>query len=237
MGSARLKGKVLKKIYENETILDFIITNLKKLNYKIIIATTQKALDKKIVKKAKFHNVDYYCGDEDNVLKRYIECAKKYNVSEIIRVTGDNVFIQPYFVDQIINKNKSYLDYISYKIGSQNVLQNHLGFFCEFVTLNALEKVACKTTNKKDLEHVTYHIYNHPRKFKIKYLEVPKELHRNDIRLTIDTIEDFEICEKIIKYLKENGIEWQYNNILDYIQKNPRILEQMKRNIIEINKN
>ena len=237
MGSARLKGKVLKKIYKDKTILDFIIENLKKLNNKIIIATTQKTLDKKIVEKAKFHNVDYYCGEEDNVLNRFIECAQKYKVSDIIRVTADNVFIQPYFVDQIINTNKSDLDYISYKIGSKNVVLMHLGLFCEYVRLDAIEKVASKTTNKKDLEHVTYNIYSHPREFKIKYLEVPKELLREDIRLTIDKIEDFEICMKIIKYLKENGIEWHYNNILDYIQKKPRILEQMKRNLIEINKN
>lgn len=237
MGSVRLKGKVLKQIYEEKTILDFIINNLKKINHKIIIATTKSSSDKEIVEKAKFHNVEYYCGDEDNVLRRFIECARTYDVSEIIRVTADNVFIQPYFVNQIINMNKSSLDYISFKIGTQNTVLMHLGLFCEFATLNALEKVASKTSNKKDLEHVTYYIYNHPREFKIKYLEVPKELHRNDIRLTIDTMEDFEICKNIIYYLKQNEIQWHYNNILNYIKSKPKLLEQMKRNIIKMKKN
>lgn len=237
MGSTRLKGKVLKKIYKDKTILDFVIENLKKLNSKIIIATTQKTLDKRIVEKAKFHKVDYFCGDEDNVLNRFIECARKYDVSDIIRVTADNVFIQPYFVDKMIRKNKSDLDYISYKIGSKNVVLMHLGFFCEYVKLDALEKVARKTTNKKDLEHVTYNIYNHPKEFKIEYLEVPKDLRREDIRLTIDTFEDFKLCRKIIKYLIENDIEWHYNNILDYVQKKSKIMEQMKKNILNINRN
>ena len=53
MGSTRFPGKVLKKIYKNDTLLDVIIKNLKELNQKIIIATTNNSKDEEIVKVCK----------------------------------------------------------------------------------------------------------------------------------------------------------------------------------------
>ena len=51
MSSKRYPGKVLKKIFDNKNIFEIIINNLKKenLHSKIIIATSNKKIDKKIV--------------------------------------------------------------------------------------------------------------------------------------------------------------------------------------------
>ena len=230
-GSSRLPGKILKKINKDETILDLCIKNLKSLNYKIIIATTTNEADKSIIRIAKKNLVDYYCGNENDVLQRFIDCAIEFDISEIIRVTSDNIFIQPSLISPLIERNHSDLDYISYKIGNKNVVLTHWGFFGEYVTLEALKKVKSLTKEKKDLEHVTYYIYNHPDEFNIKLWEVPKELNRNDIRLTIDTIEDFKICQKVLNFLKQKDFQTNYQNILDYINKNPDILEEMKAQI------
>ena len=55
MGSTRFKGKVLKKIYKEFSIFDIIIENLKQLNCKIIVATTNNKSDKIIVNTAVKH--------------------------------------------------------------------------------------------------------------------------------------------------------------------------------------
>ena len=229
--SSRLPGKVLKKLYKDETILDLCIENLKSLNYKTIIATTTNEADESIIRIAKKNFVDYYCGNENDVLQRFIDCAIEFDISEIIRVTSDNIFIQPSLISPLIEHNHSDLDYISYKIGNKNVVLTHWGFFGEYVTLEALKKVKSLTKEKKDLEHVTYYIYNHPDEFNIELWDVPKELNRNDIRLTIDTIEDFKICQKVLNFLKQKDFETNYQNILEYINKNPDILEEMKAQI------
>ena len=51
-GSKRYKGKVLKKIYKNTTVLEFLIKRLKKqkLIKKIIVATTTSKNDTRICK-------------------------------------------------------------------------------------------------------------------------------------------------------------------------------------------
>ncbi len=227
-GSTRLKNKVLKKIFNEYSILDLMINNLKTLKCKIIIATTFNQSDKDIVKIAIKHQVDYFCGDESNVLKRFINCAKEFKISKIIRVCADNVFIQPQFLSKFIKfKNKNY-EYMSYKVGEINSILSHWGLFGEYVTLKALQKVSNMTENEVDLENVTYYIYSHSSKFEIKYFNVPNKLKRSDIRLTIDTINDFEICKKIIYFLEKNKLNWDYENILKYIDKNPSILEEMQ---------
>lgn len=228
MGSTRYKNKVIKKIYKDKSILDFIIERLKILDKKIIIATTNKKRDNIITEIAKNYSMDYYRGDEDNVLKRYINSAKHYGVSKIIRITGDNVFIQPELIKPYLKINDHKLDYATYKVRNINAILTHWGLFSEYVLTNTLKKVARKTQNKEDLEHVTYYIYNHPREFNIKYFDIPEELNRLDIRLTIDTKEDFENCRKIIYYLEENDLEWNFKNILNFILDQPEIFKKMK---------
>ena len=231
LGSTRYPGKILKPIYKEKTVLDVLLDNLNPLNVKLVIATTLNESDKAIIETARKHGVDYFRGDEYNVLKRYIDCAKEYGINQIIRITSDNIFIQPDLIKPLTKLEDSDYDYASYQIGNKNVILTHWGLFGEFVTLKALEKVISKSSNKKDLEHVTYYIFNHPHDFNLSFLNVPPELERDDIRLTIDIKEDFEICKEILNHLFSNNIEMNYKNILNYIDNNPILLERMKSNI------
>ncbi|MHA2338402.1 MAG: cytidylyltransferase domain-containing protein [Candidatus Hodarchaeales archaeon] len=236
MGSTRLKGKILKIIDKNKTILDLLLENLKSLNQKIIIATTNNRADMDIIETANNHDLDWFRGDEDNVLKRYIDCANEYNISRIIRITSDNVFVQPELIKPLIENKNQALDYISYKVREKNVILTHWGLFGEYIKLDALKKIHSVSKAKIDLEHVTYYIYTHENEFNIELWDVPPKLNRFDIRLTIDTIEDFNICKEIVKYLRENNLEWHYRNILGYIDGNSDLKERIKRNIKQIEK-
>ena len=231
LASTRYPGKILIPIYKEKTVLDLLLENLKTLNVKLVIATTFNESDEPIIDTARKHGVDYFRGDENNVLKRYIDCAIEHGINHIIRITSDNVFIQPDLIKPLIVLEASDYDYASYQIGNKNVVLTHWGLFGEFVTLKALEKVISKSSDKKDLEHVTSYIYNHPNDFNLSYLNVPPKLERDDIRLTIDIKEDFEICKEILNHLFRNNFEMNYNNILNYIDNNPLLLEGMKYNI------
>ena len=86
MGSSRLPNKVLLK-YKNLSILDILINRLKntRLIDKIIIATTNKKKDIKIVNYCKKNNIKYFRGSETDVLSRYYLAAKKYKIQKNIR--------------------------------------------------------------------------------------------------------------------------------------------------------
>ena len=61
LGSKRLPGKVLKKI-NGKTILEYVIKRLKKtkLSKNIIVATTKREEDQKIIKVAKKNKLLYF---------------------------------------------------------------------------------------------------------------------------------------------------------------------------------
>ena len=75
LNSNRLPNKILRKI-GNYSCLEILIKRLKKskLVDRIIIASNKKSLKiKKIFSKL---NVDFFFGNDENVLKRYYDCCK-----------------------------------------------------------------------------------------------------------------------------------------------------------------
>ena len=109
-------------------------------------------------------------------------------------------------------------------------IKTHFGFWAEYVTLEALEKVQALTQESLYHEHVTNYIYTHPQDFKIKWLETPKVLQgREDIRLTIDTQQDFIDAQEIYKHYVDNNMTIE--DLVSYIDQNPSLLEKMKKEI------
>ena len=104
IGSQRLRGKVLKKINNKETILLLLKRlSLAKEIDKIIVAIPKKKEDDPLYKILKKNNFQVFRGSEKNVLKRYYDCAKKFDLKNIIRITGDCPLIDPKLVDKLVN--------------------------------------------------------------------------------------------------------------------------------------
>jgi spore coat polysaccharide biosynthesis protein SpsF len=234
MTSTRLPGKVLKELDKSETVLDVLIKRLKlsKLTDIIIIATTPDKKNQLIIENAESHNVSWFVGDEENVLERYYLAAKEYKLDTIIRITSDCPFNDPKILDEMINffSNNDY-DYI------KNVDENLdyiRGFEIEIFTFEVLERVFKLAELKSEKEHVTYYIYTHPEQFKILKYEYEILNKYNDLRLTIDEIEDLRICREVYKRLKEEnkGIDFTISDIIDIIEKNPE-LKDINKNILQ----
>ena len=119
MSSERLKGKVLKKI-GNYHMIEIMIRRLiksKKIG-NIIVATTNRQDDNKIVEVCKKNKIDVYRGSNSDALKRYYDAAKKYNVDVIIRLTADCPLIDYKVIEKMISvfkkkKTRLYIKYLS----------------------------------------------------------------------------------------------------------------------------
>ena len=58
--------------------------------------------------------MNFYAGDENNVLKRYFDVATKFNCKDIVRVTSDCPFLDHKIMDKIIHTYyKKKLEYCS----------------------------------------------------------------------------------------------------------------------------
>ena len=104
MTSTRLPGKVLKKI-GNVTVLEHMIKRVQSSHKSdlIIVATTINKTDDKIVSLCKRLGVEIFRGDEYDVLGRYYEAAKKFDIEVVVRLTSDCPMIDPSMIDQMID--------------------------------------------------------------------------------------------------------------------------------------
>ena len=116
--SKRLKKKAYLKI-NGETLLDHLIkrTKLSKKIDKIILCTTKKREDDKIINIAKKNKVSFFRGADQDVLKRMIFALKKIKkIASVVRITGDDIMVDPAYIDKsIAEHNKINADYTSSK--------------------------------------------------------------------------------------------------------------------------
>tara|TARA_B100000470_G_C19741428_1_gene369403 strand:- start:340 stop:1071 length:732 start_codon:yes stop_codon:yes gene_type:complete len=227
LGSKRFPGKVLKKI-NGKTILEYTIKRLKKtkLSKNIIVATTKREEDQKIIKVAKKTNCHTFRGSTNNVLNRYYKAAVHYKVKNIVRICSDCPLIDP----KIINKVyffylKNNYDYVSNKIFPSYPI----GMGVEILNFQSLEKANKLTKNSYDKEHVTPYIYKNPKKFKIKNVGLKKKLL--NYRIVLDYIEDFKLISNIQKHFNKQRKDFTLKDIIKYINRNPILKKKNSQNL------
>ena len=188
MGSSRLPGKVLMKVDSKNTILDFMINQLKysKLIDRTIIATSKKMEDDVIEDFCKKNSLNYFRGSEKDVLDRYYQCAKKFESKIIVRMPADKPLLDPTVVDKVVDEfNKNNYDYITTFLPSTFPS----GTEVEIFSFSALEKAWNESNLPSEREHVTPYIYRHAERFRIKNL---RALDRSlaPLNLAVDTYAD-----------------------------------------------
>ena len=222
MGSTRLPGKVLMKV-GNQVLLSFMIKRVfkSKLIDKVVVATTTNQSDNEIESFCIKNNFDYYRGSENDVLDRYYLSAKKFNAETVVRMTADCPLVDPFIIDETIklffNKKVDYAanacppDLKKYPDGSD----------VEVFSFHNLEKIWKKTTNTKDREHVTFYFWKYNHNFSLALLD--NKYNWGEYRITVDYKEDFILIEKIINYIDSNKLEGSLKEIIDFLDRNPKI--------------
>jgi len=221
-GSARLPKKVIQKIDNDLTVLDYVIDQIKysqKIE-KIVVATTNLIEDDLICKYANLQKIECFRGSSEDVLDRFYQCAKKYSAKTIVRITADNPLIDPNIIDKVINEyNKC--DFIT------NTLERTFpyGTEVEVFSFVSLEKAWENAKKPSEREHVTPFIRNPKNKFVLKNIKNQKNI--SNFRYTVDKLEDLQLVKEIIKNISTRPIFLQ-----DIIK-----LNKDKPDIFEINKN
>ena len=237
MGSTRLPQKVLRPFYEGKCILELLISKLNQIaNTKIIIATSLNAENNIIEQFCKEHSVIWFRGEENDVLKRFVDAANAYGIDHIIRVCSDNPFLELNSIKKLVEViNKTDAEYIGFHVNNSPAIKTHFGFWTEYVSLGALKRVQCLTDNPIYHEHVTNYIYSNPTIFNVQWIDGPICLRgRSNIRLTIDTNEDFTNAQHIYAELCKQNPYPTIDEVVSYLNEHPDIYNLM---VQQINKN
>lgn len=202
-GSTRLPNKVLLPL-GNKTVLENVVERIKYCNLvdEIIVATTDSAKDNPIVELCTSNRIDCYRGSESNVLSRYYEAAKAYNLDIIVRVTSDCPLIDPKVIDELlVNLMDDQADYVTNSMPPSFAR----GLECSAFTFNALREAYLNATTDYHKEHVVIYIRENHEKFKIKNVKNSRD--DTKYRITLDELDDYKLLKIIYDDLyKENEI-------------------------------
>ena len=190
--SSRLPGKIFFNFFE-ESIIERIIRIAKKIrNNKNIYLLTGSKKDNLVLKKiAKKLKINFFSGDEKNVLKRYCDLisSKKLINSNILRITSDNYLIQPKILKKMI---KSFYNE-KFQYSYIKPLSHYSG---EIVSAKLLILNYKNLPSEKSKEHVTWDIRNNP-KIKKKFYSSNYCNLNHSKKICLDTISDLVFLKKI----------------------------------------
>lgn len=177
---------------------------------RVVIATTDLPEDREILDLALESGVEGFSGPADDVLARYHLAAQACAADVVVRVGGDEPLLDPATVDLMVARHlESGADYTD---NCRMVRSFPVGLDVEVISRSALDRVAGVAQEPYQREHVTPYLYDHPEEFKITLVEAEGELRRPELRLAVDTLEDFRLVEAIYQAL------WIPGDIVDVRQ-------------------
>jgi spore coat polysaccharide biosynthesis protein SpsF len=225
MGSTRLRGKVLRDI-AGETLLFHVVSRVlrvKRLD-NWMVATTTTPADDKIEELCTHYHWLCFRGDEEDVLDRYYQAAKSSQAQHIVRITADCPLVCPTEADRVISRHLDMRADYTHNItvwGSGMPL----GTGSEILTFEALEVSWHEGKERHHREHVDEYVYEHQERFHIERVSAPPDLHRPELRLTIDTAEDLQLIRGIYQRLYQPGSIIELRDVIRSLDNEPELLQ------------
>ena len=200
--STRFPKKILNKIDEMHTVLEFLIKQLKNSRKidKIVIATTCSNDDEKIIELCKQLDLDFFQGDENDLVDRYYKCAKKFNFENIIRITSDCPLMDPYLVDEGIDKFlEEECDYLTNSTGS---FPHGVDF--SIFKFSVLEKTWKNAHLLSEKEHIIPYMEKNESNFNTIFIK--NDSDHSKFRITLDWPDDLELLRIIVSRIDNRPI-------------------------------
>lgn len=221
--STRLPQKVLKPLPYNSdtTVLEQVISRANKCRMvnEVIVATTTDEEDNQIVKIAEKNSVRYFRGSRDDVLSRYYFAAKMAKADVIVRVTSDCPCIDPEVIDRLITHHiNGGFHY------SSNTIKRTFphGLDAEVFNFDVLEEAHFYANKLYEREHVCPYMHTTNKdKFKLGFIEAQKEEFAPDIRITLDTEEDYALLCSVFDYLYDKDNFFNAADIVRLFEEKP----------------
>jgi spore coat polysaccharide biosynthesis protein SpsF len=208
--STRLPGKILKEI-AGKPLIVYIVERVSRVSGldNVVIATSDKDTDKPITEWCKSSGLNLFCGDLDNVAKRFLDCAKAFELDFAFRINGDNLFADVNLIREAyqLSQTKQY-----HFISNVDKRTFPKGMSIEGVDINLYEK-NYPNFSIHDQEHVMTYLYRHINEFNYFFIYNKTNPELAGVQLAIDTPADFDLATKIVAHFYNDQAYYGLNDI------------------------
>ena len=219
--SERLPGKVLLPLGGQpvvERVLRAVLSA--RLISDVILATTTNESDGPLARVTERCGVRLFRGSEQDVLGRFVAALAGNDAEAVVRVTADDPLLDPQVIDKVIQRYlESPVDYAS------NILERSWprGVDTEVISREALERSNREATLEEHREHVTIFARTRGDLFRLLNVTAPKEETWPELRLCIDTAEDYEMIRQIFLALSFDPTRPGIGEIVRWLRAHPEV--------------
>jgi spore coat polysaccharide biosynthesis protein SpsF len=226
-GQQSLKGKVARRL-GGKSLLEWVVrrvTDCQRLDRVIVLAS--RGAEEHFVSELAPADVPVFAGPPHDAMARYLAALDAYPAQAVVRIAADSPFIDPVLVDRLVNTADEHpqCDYIGYCLREgPSTLLSSMGMFAEWCRADALRR-ASQEASTLDRQQPTRYVLSHPENFTVRLIPAPPGLDRGDVRLAIDTEEDWEHAQTIYEALGPEALDWQ--RIAGLLQQQPALRSRM----------
>lgn len=217
--STRLPMKALKPIC-GRPMIAHLIDRLKLAHrpHRIILCTSTAEQDDPLESLAHQEGIDCFRGHPDDVLLRLTDAARHYAVDTVVSCTGDNPFVDPVYIDRLVDMHQSQGNDFTSIEGLP------FGTFSYALAYSAMVR-ACSIKATVDTE-VWGGYFTHTGLFQTGTLIVTDPaVRRPDLRLTVDMPQDFEVITQIFETLYTEGQVFSLEEIIRLCDERPELTQ------------
>lgn len=215
--STRLPNKLILKL-NGRQVIRHMIDHLKLSGILdcIIICTSTNPQDKLLKRIAKEEGIEYFLGDEEDVILRLYNSSKKFDLDYAVNITADSPLVSIEYIEKIVEKYKET------KADLIRCLDLPHGLYSYGLKIAAMRKV-CEIKKGKETE-VWGRYFTDTELFNVVDLKIPKE-HQRNYRLTLDYSDDFKFFKALYNHFGDNTYKISVSDIIKYLDENPHIVE------------
>ncbi|PIC94693.1 acylneuraminate cytidylyltransferase [Sporosarcina sp. P26b] len=217
MGSTRLPRKIVKPLGTTD-VLAYVTSRCKQIQHieDVIVATSTLLQDDAVEAWCLEHNVTCFRGSEEDVLDRYVQCARAYEPDYVMRVTADCPFVDYELASAVIELMKRERKDVLSLVGGMP-----RGLAVELISYVALLTIHEKGQEPRHREHVTYYAYEYPEEFMHAVYTVSSDRLHPELRITLDTAEDYALCRAIADRFQDDLVP--STDVIQYLLDHPEI--------------
>jgi spore coat polysaccharide biosynthesis protein SpsF len=187
----------------------------------VVLATSTAEENRVLVELAERLGVGVHAGDEDDVLGRYVDVARRWDADHVVRVTGDNPLTDLGLVSALTRRHVEQEADYTYVPGDALLM----GILPEVISRNALDTSHREGEDRHRSELVTLYIKENPTRFRIARVDIPKELYRPSYRLTVDEPEDLELMGILFERLYRPGEILDTAEVIRLMDEEPELVK------------
>lgn len=184
--------------------------------HRVVLATSDLEEDAVLESHTLGGSVEFWRGDPEDVISRYLGACERFSIDVVIRVTADCPLILPEVIAHLLERHFSVgADYTA-------AVDAAVGTAGEIINTGALMRVRDHFGVAMHSEYMTWYFQNNPDHFKVNLVHLPAPLVR-PYRMTLDYEEDLVMFERLYDKLGVEAGPHSAESVFSVLDGNPEI--------------